>query len=258
MTSHIVSSTTTRLLLLLLLLWFWPPFIQHKNNQQQQQSAPTTPSAMSSLLLRQLSAVRNTTACAGRHRLLTTSSRAPSAILRSADAHQSLTVESPMGGLYAPQQHQPWALQRCHELVSQRQLSASARSWFHDRPRPQVSNEVLNHWAKFNATPLTLGEMQEFGLEPSLDTVRDSATFLMNEIPVRLSQMAKDLERLPGNLFATDAVQLVHSWYLTSLSEFINMHNQEMKTKVSAVRSHGSRSRALSFFFALSQSYSSS
>jgi len=116
-------------------------------------------------------------------------------------------------------------------LQPQRSFAASSNSWFRARPRPHVSEEVLNHWAKFTATPLTLGEMQDFGLEPDLDTVRESALFLMNEIPVRLSQMAKDLECLPANLFATDPVRLVHGWYLTSLSEFINMHGKEMKTK---------------------------
>ncbi|XP_054615276.1 pyruvate dehydrogenase (acetyl-transferring) kinase isozyme 2, mitochondrial-like isoform X2 [Dunckerocampus dactyliophorus] len=51
---------------------------------------------------------------------------------------------------------------------------------------------------------------------------RTSFVFLRQELPVRLSNIMKEINLLPDRLLATPSVQLVQSWYIQSLMEILD------------------------------------
>ena len=59
------------------------------------------------------------------------------------------------------------------------------------------SMKMLDHYSQFNPSPLTINQFMEFGQRGSAE---DSFTFLRKEIPVRLSNIMKEINLLPFNL----------------------------------------------------------
>ena len=59
------------------------------------------------------------------------------------------------------------------------------------------SMKMLDHYSQFNPSPLTINQFMEFGQK---GTEEDSFTFLRKEIPVRLSNIMKEMNLLPFNL----------------------------------------------------------
>ena len=59
------------------------------------------------------------------------------------------------------------------------------------------SMKMLDHYSQFNPSPLTINQFMEFGQK---GTEEDSFTFLRKEIPVRLSNIMKEINLLPFNL----------------------------------------------------------
>eukprot|EP00698_Gefionella_okellyi_P023362 TRINITY_DN7965_c0_g1_i2.p1 TRINITY_DN7965_c0_g1~~TRINITY_DN7965_c0_g1_i2.p1 ORF type:complete len:269 (+),score=40.86 TRINITY_DN7965_c0_g1_i2:150-956(+) len=77
----------------------------------------------------------------------------------------------------------------------------------------------ITEYASRKQTPTTLAQMMTFGKVTSLDRSALSAKFLLEELPIRLAHMTKEVESLPTDLLKTPSVQRVHSWYLESFRE---------------------------------------
>ena len=73
------------------------------------------------------------------------------------------------------------------------------------------SLKLLDNYSQFNPSPLTIKQFMEFG---QAATEEESFTFLRKELPVRLSNIMKEINLLPGNLLQMPSVLIlqVGSW----------------------------------------------
>ncbi|TNM97494.1 hypothetical protein fugu_015650 [Takifugu bimaculatus] len=77
----------------------------------------------------------------------------------------------------------------------------------------------IDHFSKFSPSPLSMKQFLDFGTINACE--RTSFVFLRQELPVRLSNIMKEINLLPDRLLGTPAVQLVQSWYTQSLMEIL-------------------------------------
>ena len=68
------------------------------------------------------------------------------------------------------------------------------------------SLKMLDHYSQFNPSPLTIKQFMEFG---KTATEEESFTFLRKEIPVRLSNIMKEMNLLPSNLLQMPSVLIL-------------------------------------------------
>ncbi|XP_029013658.1 pyruvate dehydrogenase (acetyl-transferring) kinase isozyme 2, mitochondrial-like [Betta splendens] len=77
----------------------------------------------------------------------------------------------------------------------------------------------IEHFSKFSPSPLSMKQFLDFGSTNACE--RTSFVFLRQELPVRLSNIMKEINLLPDKLLATPSVQLVQTWYIQSLMEIL-------------------------------------
>ncbi|XP_053707423.1 pyruvate dehydrogenase (acetyl-transferring) kinase isozyme 2, mitochondrial-like [Synchiropus splendidus] len=77
----------------------------------------------------------------------------------------------------------------------------------------------VDYFSKFSPSPLSMKQFLDFGSNNACE--RTSFVFLRQELPVRLSNIMKEINLLPDALLATSSVQLVQSWYVQSLMEIL-------------------------------------
>uniref|UniRef100_A0A4W5Q1E3 Protein-serine/threonine kinase n=1 Tax=Hucho hucho TaxID=62062 RepID=A0A4W5Q1E3_9TELE len=77
----------------------------------------------------------------------------------------------------------------------------------------------IEHFAKFSPSPLSMKQFLDFGSTNACETT--SFVFLRQELPVRLSNIMKEINLLPDRLLTTPSVQMVQSWYIQSLMEIL-------------------------------------
>uniref|UniRef100_A0A8C4DPB7 Protein-serine/threonine kinase n=1 Tax=Dicentrarchus labrax TaxID=13489 RepID=A0A8C4DPB7_DICLA len=77
----------------------------------------------------------------------------------------------------------------------------------------------IDHYSKFSPSPLSMKQFLDFGSTNACE--RTSFVFLRQELPVRLSNIMKEINLLPDRLLATPSVHLVQSWYIQSLMEIL-------------------------------------
>ncbi|XP_008328763.1 pyruvate dehydrogenase (acetyl-transferring) kinase isozyme 2, mitochondrial-like [Cynoglossus semilaevis] len=77
----------------------------------------------------------------------------------------------------------------------------------------------IEHFSKFSPSPLSMKQFLDFGSTNACE--RTSFVFLRQELPVRLSNIMKEINLLPNRLLATPSVQLVQTWYIQSLMEIL-------------------------------------
>ncbi|XP_076609577.1 pyruvate dehydrogenase (acetyl-transferring) kinase isozyme 2, mitochondrial-like [Chaetodon auriga] len=77
----------------------------------------------------------------------------------------------------------------------------------------------IDHFSKFSPSPLSMKQFLDFGSINACE--RTSFVFLRQELPVRLSNIMKEINLLPDRLLATPSVHLVQSWYIQSLMEIL-------------------------------------
>uniref|UniRef100_A0A3Q3VNS5 Protein-serine/threonine kinase n=1 Tax=Mola mola TaxID=94237 RepID=A0A3Q3VNS5_MOLML len=77
----------------------------------------------------------------------------------------------------------------------------------------------IEHFSKFSPSPLSMKQFLDFGSINACE--RTSFVFLRQELPVRLSNIMKEISLLPDRLLATPSVQLIQSWYIQSLMEIL-------------------------------------
>ncbi|CAF88449.1 unnamed protein product [Tetraodon nigroviridis] len=68
----------------------------------------------------------------------------------------------------------------------------------------------IEHFSKFSPSPLSMKQFLDFGTINACE--RTSFVFLRQELPVRLSNIMKEINLLPDRLLGTPSVQLVQSW----------------------------------------------
>eukprot|EP00096_Caligus_rogercresseyi_P008963 TRINITY_DN2951_c0_g1_i1.p1 TRINITY_DN2951_c0_g1~~TRINITY_DN2951_c0_g1_i1.p1 ORF type:complete len:456 (-),score=125.75 TRINITY_DN2951_c0_g1_i1:263-1630(-) len=86
------------------------------------------------------------------------------------------------------------------------------------------SLKLLDHFASFNPSPLSIGQFLEFGRNA---TESDSFHFLIKEAPVRMSNIMKELNLLPSNLLQIPAIVELQGWYVQSFNEFCTYEGRE-------------------------------
>ncbi|XP_072927762.1 pyruvate dehydrogenase (acetyl-transferring) kinase isozyme 2, mitochondrial-like isoform X1 [Hemitrygon akajei] len=82
----------------------------------------------------------------------------------------------------------------------------------------------IDHFSKFSPSPLSIKQFLDFGSTNACE--KTSFMFLRQELPVRLSNIMKEINLLPDRLLGTPSVQLVQSWYVQSLSDILEFYNQ--------------------------------
>ena len=71
------------------------------------------------------------------------------------------------------------------------------------------SLKLLDNYSQFNPSPLTIKQFMDFGQSA---TEEESFIFLKKEIPVRLSNIMKEINLLPGNLLQMPSVLILQVW----------------------------------------------
>ncbi|KAL2100599.1 hypothetical protein ACEWY4_002360 [Coilia grayii] len=77
----------------------------------------------------------------------------------------------------------------------------------------------IDHFSKFSPSPLSMKQFLDFGSTNACE--KTSFAFLRQELPVRLSNIMKEISLMPDRLLSTPSVQLVQSWYVQSLMEIL-------------------------------------
>ncbi|XP_029312191.1 pyruvate dehydrogenase (acetyl-transferring) kinase isozyme 2, mitochondrial isoform X2 [Cottoperca gobio] len=78
----------------------------------------------------------------------------------------------------------------------------------------------IEHFSKFSPSPLSMKQFLDFGSINACE--KTSFVFLRQELPVRLSNIMKEINLLPDKLLTTQSVQIVQSWYIQSLIEILD------------------------------------
>ncbi|XP_062388788.1 pyruvate dehydrogenase (acetyl-transferring) kinase isozyme 2, mitochondrial-like [Sardina pilchardus] len=82
----------------------------------------------------------------------------------------------------------------------------------------------IDHFSKFSPSPLSMKQFLDFGSTNACE--KTSFAFLRQELPVRLSNIMKEINLMPDRLLTTPSVQLVQSWYIQSLMEILEFLDQ--------------------------------
>ncbi|KAF7203914.1 pyruvate dehydrogenase (acetyl-transferring) kinase isozyme 2, mitochondrial [Nothobranchius furzeri] len=78
----------------------------------------------------------------------------------------------------------------------------------------------IDHFSKFSPSPLSMKQFIDFGSINACE--KTSFVFLRQELPVRLSNIMKEINLLPDRLLTTPSVQMVQRWYSQSLMEILD------------------------------------
>merc|ERR1711872_764326 len=87
------------------------------------------------------------------------------------------------------------------------------------------SMKLLDHYSQFNPSPLTIKQFIEFG---KTATEKESFLFLQKEIPVRLSNIMKEINLLPGNLLQMPSILILQDWYAQSFRDIVAFEDSDM------------------------------
>ncbi|XP_039380273.1 pyruvate dehydrogenase kinase, isozyme 4 [Mauremys reevesii] len=87
----------------------------------------------------------------------------------------------------------------------------------------RVPREV-ERFSRYSPSPLSIQQFLDFGSSNGCE--RTSFAFLRQELSVRLANILREIDLLPGQLLSTPSVQLVKSWYIQSLMELVEFHQK--------------------------------
>ncbi|CAG09996.1 unnamed protein product, partial [Tetraodon nigroviridis] len=91
----------------------------------------------------------------------------------------------------------------------------------------------IEHFSKFSPSPLSMKQFLDFGSINACE--KTSFVFLRQELPVRLSNIMKEINLLPGRLLTTPSVQMVQSWFVDALVTIRNRHNDVVPTMAQGI-----------------------
>lgn len=89
-------------------------------------------------------------------------------------------------------------------------------------------NKMLDFYSQFTPTPLSIKHFLDFGLSAC---EHKSFVFLRKELPVRLSNIMKEIHLLPENLLRMPSVGLVNNWYIQSFKEILEFEKSDINEK---------------------------
>jgi len=92
----------------------------------------------------------------------------------------------------------------------------------------QQSMKLLDQYSQFNPSPLTIKQFMEFG---QTATEQESYEFLRKEIPVRLSNIMKEVNLLPGNLLQMPSVVILQDWHAQSFRDLMQFESSSFSDK---------------------------
>merc|ERR1719461_298848 len=90
------------------------------------------------------------------------------------------------------------------------------------------SLKLLDNYAQFNPSPLSMKQMLEFGRTA---TEVESYQFLRREIPVRLSNIMKEINLLPSSLLQMPSCLLLQEWYAQSFRDLCQFEGRDGDTQ---------------------------
>ncbi|MEQ2200979.1 hypothetical protein XENOCAPTIV_005764 [Xenoophorus captivus] len=91
----------------------------------------------------------------------------------------------------------------------------------------------IEHFSKFSPSPLSIKQFIDFGSINACE--KTSFVFLRQELPVRLSNIMKEINLLPDKLLTTPSVQMVQRWFVDALVTIRNRHNDVVPTMAQGV-----------------------
>jgi len=97
----------------------------------------------------------------------------------------------------------------------------------------QQSMKLLDQYSQFNPSPLTIKQFMEFG---QTATEQESYEFLRKEIPVRLSNIMKEVNLLPGNLLQMPSVVILQDWHAQSFRDLMQFESSSFSDKDTLTR----------------------
>ncbi|XP_012688362.1 pyruvate dehydrogenase kinase, isozyme 4 [Clupea harengus] len=87
----------------------------------------------------------------------------------------------------------------------------------------------VDRFSKFSPSPLSMKQFLDFGSANACE--KTSFVFLRQELPVRLANIMKEIDFLPDKLLRTPSLQMLHSWYATSLMELVDFLERDPDDK---------------------------
>ena len=81
------------------------------------------------------------------------------------------------------------------------------------------SMKILDNYAQYNPSPLTMQQMLEFG---QTATEVESYQFLRREVPVRLSNIMKEVNLLPSSLLQMPSILLLQVNFVHDLKRYVD------------------------------------
>lgn len=103
-------------------------------------------------------------------------------------------------------------------------LPLAAQPLFHSPPSSrEEALELIPHYAKRQATPVSLRSLVEFGRNPAPKKLLLAAQLLHRELPIRLAHRVEELQTLPYGLSAMPSVRKVRELYVNSFADLV-MH----------------------------------
>jgi len=99
---------------------------------------------------------------------------------------------------------------------------------FHQQVVEGKINKMLDFYAQFNPSPLSIKQFIDFGLSAC---EKKSFTFLRQELPVRLANIMKEIRLLPENLLRMPSVVLVNEWYIRSFEEIVEFEKADCSSR---------------------------
>ncbi|XP_029504749.1 pyruvate dehydrogenase kinase, isozyme 4 [Oncorhynchus nerka] len=89
---------------------------------------------------------------------------------------------------------------------------------------------LVDRFSKFSPSPLSMKQFIDFGSANACE--KTSFVFLRQELPVRLANIMKEIDFLPDKLLSTPSLQLLQSWYATSLMELVGFLEKDPDNKM--------------------------
>lgn len=86
------------------------------------------------------------------------------------------------------------------------------------------SLKLLDHYSQFNPSPLSIKQFIDFGQSAS---EAESFQFLSKEIPVRLSNIMKEINLLPANLLQMPSILILQDWYAQSFRDICSFESRD-------------------------------
>nr|XP_002125792.1 pyruvate dehydrogenase (acetyl-transferring) kinase isozyme 2, mitochondrial [Ciona intestinalis] len=111
-----------------------------------------------------------------------------------------------------------------------RTLASHLRKSSQHRPKKNDSlRQMIEYYSRFSPSPLSLRQFLDFAQKTGDE--KTSFSWLRQELPTRLANMVKEMNRLPDELLVMPSTKLVTSWYNTSFEEVIDFDKNKTDAK---------------------------